>query len=405
MNAHAGELVTTTASTPTAPTTPTAAAPTAAAPPKPTPPTKATTFVEEAGLFRNVLNKARRHRMTNPGSNLWPHGQIKYKYTAKLAGTFSTLAAPAQTVRATYEAAMESWEKGTCINFIPEGTATLEYQWNEVDSQASCNGGVGSIAKSVIIPSGDDKVDTCQHELGHAIGLKHTNTRSDRDQYLTFTEDTCYDDFGTHYCAPNVISATLKGFTNPNCDVTTDLPVDVKTKLKITGTYSKANQTQLQQCQQHYCSKLWIGQYTQNTYDLASSKYEYASIMHYPIVSYLHCIAIKMPKKDDTVGNGVPPGTTVTTNDLEVVNRHYKCRKLSVTNPTDNTVKTAWVHPDLTLTDAAARITTLTGIALPQGKKFQVKVGTTPHDVSGAGTVSSVLVDATFGTAFTVAVV
>jgi len=86
--------------------------------------------------------------------------------------------------KAIIEKAMEMFHAKTCVRFVPY---TSQPDYISIESKTGCwsvlgrTGGKQQLSLSI---SGCVKHGVVQHELLHALGFNHEQTRSDRDQYV-----------------------------------------------------------------------------------------------------------------------------------------------------------------------------------------------------------------------------
>ncbi|KAK5977533.1 Zinc metalloproteinase [Trichostrongylus colubriformis] len=86
------------------------------------------------------------------------------------------------------------WEKDTCIDFIENENA---YDRIMVFKQDGCWSSVGKKGGLQRLSLGDgcEVVCTTAHEIGHALGFWHTQSRTDRDEYVTINIKNVEEDF------------------------------------------------------------------------------------------------------------------------------------------------------------------------------------------------------------------
>lgn len=90
------------------------------------------------------------------------------------------------------ENAMQEWEKYTCLRFKPR---TTEVDYIKYVDGSGCSSHVGRIGRRqyVTLARGCRVNRIVVHELGHAIGFHHEQTRPDRDEYVTILGDNVQD--------------------------------------------------------------------------------------------------------------------------------------------------------------------------------------------------------------------
>ncbi|XP_063596673.1 blastula protease 10-like [Penaeus indicus] len=85
---------------------------------------------------------------------------------------------------------MNDWESHTCVRFV-EASSTNEPYINVFEGNGcySYIGKTGKIGQELSIGLGCYTADIIKHELGHALGLFHEQTRGDRDEYVQILTD------------------------------------------------------------------------------------------------------------------------------------------------------------------------------------------------------------------------
>ncbi|XP_054711935.1 astacin-like metalloprotease toxin 1 [Uloborus diversus] len=106
-------------------------------------------------------------------AELWPNGVIYYEIDWKL-----------RNVKDIIMEAIQEFESKTCLKFRPKTESTKDYiKLTIVTGCWSSVGRKGGEQEISLSEGCHDKVSAI-HEIGHAIGLWHEHSRSDRDDYL-----------------------------------------------------------------------------------------------------------------------------------------------------------------------------------------------------------------------------
>jgi len=134
----------------------------------------------------------------------WPNGVVSYNF----ASTFSS------SQKATVRAAMDEYESLTsnCITF-KERTNEYDYVHFTHDNNQGCYSYVGKIGGSQTINYPDwclGSHGSTMHEMYHALGFYHEQSRFDRDDYVTIMFDNIQS--GAEHNFDKYSSSVIGGF-------------------------------------------------------------------------------------------------------------------------------------------------------------------------------------------------
>jgi len=125
----------------------------------------------------------------------WKNGVVPFKLHSSVKNSFlNKLGIKGPTERAILKA-MAAWEKKTCIKFV-ERKSERHYVEFIDDGFGKCYSYVGRIGgkQKISLGFGCFTTGIAIHEIGHALGLFHEQSRLDRDKYVIIYWDNIKED-------------------------------------------------------------------------------------------------------------------------------------------------------------------------------------------------------------------
>ncbi|VDL79130.1 unnamed protein product [Nippostrongylus brasiliensis] len=95
---------------------------------------------------------------------------------------FDSTATP--SMKSVFKKAAELWEKDTCLDIVENESASDSIRVFYGEGCWSYVGRIGGV-QNLSLGKGCNSTRAAAHELGHALGFSHTQSRHDRDSYIT----------------------------------------------------------------------------------------------------------------------------------------------------------------------------------------------------------------------------
>ncbi|BHF63132.1 Bone morphoproteintic protein 1 [Sparganum proliferum] len=128
-----------------------------------------------------------RRAVTSRKSHLWPSGIIPYEIEPLFSSSAMTIILTA----------MRTWENVTCVTFVEREPHHQSYLIFTVEKCGCCSN-VGrqneDRPQTISIAPSCESVRTVAHELGHAMGFWHEQSRPDRDAYVEILTENIKND-------------------------------------------------------------------------------------------------------------------------------------------------------------------------------------------------------------------
>ena len=134
-------------------------------------------YEDEDDVMEDFDNKMkfRKRAATAVRTHLWPNKRVPYQFSSGINTHW----------RDTIRDAMDHWEDHTCLRFTLQNNENDYVEYNNRES--GCSSYVGRIRGSQTINLDSEhgcSFGSLVHEIGHAIGFWHEQSRPDRDNYI-----------------------------------------------------------------------------------------------------------------------------------------------------------------------------------------------------------------------------
>ncbi|XGW14372.1 hypothetical protein V3C99_000576, partial [Haemonchus contortus] len=140
---------------------------------------------QEADILQDIeeqLGRAGRSKRQAFGrrfhKKLWKNATVYYSFNNTIS----------DELRRIFVKATELWANDSCLKFIEDPHAEDRIIVQNSDGCSSDLGRIGGVQKLSLGP-GCESVAIAAHELGHVIGFHHTQSRYDRDKFITVDTD------------------------------------------------------------------------------------------------------------------------------------------------------------------------------------------------------------------------
>uniref|UniRef100_A0A0K0DK57 Metalloendopeptidase n=1 Tax=Angiostrongylus cantonensis TaxID=6313 RepID=A0A0K0DK57_ANGCA len=121
-------------------------------------------------------------------TRLWPSGIVYYSFDSSATDTTKRL----------FKKASDAWSRDTCVEFKEDDKASDRVVVHETLGCVSHIGKVGGKQK-IYLGQLCESIGYVAHEIGHTLGLFHTQSRPDRDEYVRVVVENIRKDFVSQF--------------------------------------------------------------------------------------------------------------------------------------------------------------------------------------------------------------
>ena len=216
----------------------------------------------DEGISDDKVSKEEKHELEKRGavaneSMLWPNAEVPYHFSSNLSSD----------LRLRIRKAMDHWEDHTCLRF----TAHINGESDYVECTTILNACIAHLGKvggpQIINIYSDCSFETAVHEIGHAVGFWHEQSRPDRDNYVRINEsnvmigkkhnfmkqtNTEVNSRGYEYDYGSIMHYSERAFVQKNCTgcktiEITNITVYIKQGLPVLGQSKELSTGDIQQ--------------------------------------------------------------------------------------------------------------------------------------------------------------
>lgn len=138
--------------------------------------------------------------ITRRSDGLWPNGKVPYYISSSLSNN----------ARSAISAAINAYSSATCIQFYPRNSERDYVYFFQGDGCYSNVGRVGG-SQRISIGRGCEHKGIVMHEMFHALGRWHEQSRPDRDQFISVNTDNMKDGVSGNFLKLSTNQVTTQG--------------------------------------------------------------------------------------------------------------------------------------------------------------------------------------------------